>query len=198
MPVYVMALIKLKDSSWTPLGQEVADLALEHGGRYLARDTRPRQIEGSGEPPDEAVIVEFPSAGHAEAYYNDPRYEPFREVRKAATDTTLVMVEGINRQRREGPISVYAMALIKRNSTSWTPLGQEVSNLVHEHGGRYLVRNTELRQIEGLGEPPDEAVIVEWPTIEKAEAHYNHPHYEPFREARKAATDTTMVLAQGI
>ncbi len=92
---------------------------------------------------------------------------------------------------------VYVMALIKLKNPSWKPFGQEVVDLVHEHGGRYLVRNTELRQIEGLGEPPDEAVIVEWPTIEKAEAHYNHPHYEPFREARKAAPDTTLVLVEG-
>ena len=208
MSVYVMAFIKLQKPSWTPLGQEVVDLVHEHGGRYLVRDTAPRQIEGSGEPPDEAVLVEFPSVEKAEAYYNDPRYEPYRETRKAATDTTLVLVEGINvlrsahpatdLQRREGLKPVYAMVLIKRKSPSWTPLGQEVSNLVHEHGGRYLVRNSELRQIEGLGEPPDEAVIVEWPTIEKTEAHYNHPHYEPYREARKTATDTTLILAQGI
>ena len=95
MPVYVMALIKLTDSSWRPLGREVADLVHEHGGRYLARDTEPRQIEGSGEPPDEAVIVEFPSVEAAEAYYNDPRYEPYRETRKAATETTLVLVQGV-------------------------------------------------------------------------------------------------------
>ncbi len=95
MPVYLMALIKLKDSSCTPLGQEVADLALEHGGRYLARDTRPRQIEGSGEPPDEAVIVEFPSADQAQAFYEDPQYQPFLEARKAGADTTLVLVEGV-------------------------------------------------------------------------------------------------------
>ena len=198
MPVYTMAFIKLKTSEWKPLGREVADLVLEHGGRYLARDTKPRRIEGSGEPPDEAVIVEFPSAEHAEAYYNDPRYEPFRETRKKATDTTLVLVEGINQQRTGGSMPVYAMALIKRKNSSWTPLGQEVMDLVHEHGGRYLVRNTELRQIEGSGEPPDEAVIVEWPSTEKAETHYNHPHYEPYREARKAATDTTLVLVKGI
>jgi uncharacterized protein (DUF1330 family) len=95
MPVYVMALIKLKDSSWKPLGREVADLVHEHGGRYLARDTEPRQIEGLGEPPDEAVIVEFPSIEHAQAHYNHARYEPYREARKAATDTTLVLVQGI-------------------------------------------------------------------------------------------------------
>ena len=56
---------------------------------------RPRRIEGSGEPPDEAVIVEFPTVEKAEAYYNDPRYEPYRETRKAATDTTLVLVQGV-------------------------------------------------------------------------------------------------------
>ena len=96
MPVYVMALIKLKDPSWKPFGQEVVDLLHEHGGRYLARNTELKQIEGSGESPDEAVIVEFPSVEAAEAYYNDPRYEPYRETRKAATDTTLILVEGFS------------------------------------------------------------------------------------------------------
>ncbi len=71
MSVYVMAFIKLQKPSWTPLGQEVVDLVHEHGGRYLVRDTAPRQIEGSGEPPDEAVLVEFPSVEKAEAYYNN-------------------------------------------------------------------------------------------------------------------------------
>ena len=96
MSVYVVAFIKLKNPSWTPLGQEVVDLVHEHGGRYLVRNTELRQIEGSGDPPDEAVIVEFPTVGKAEAYYNDPRYEPYRETRKASTDTTLVLVEGVS------------------------------------------------------------------------------------------------------
>jgi uncharacterized protein (DUF1330 family) len=41
------------------------------------------------------VIIEFPSADHAQAFYEDPQYQPYLDARKAGADTTLVLVEGL-------------------------------------------------------------------------------------------------------
>ena len=96
MTVYVMAFVKVKDPAWIEdYVPNVEALVQAHGGRYLVRDTEVHQVEGGGAVPDVAVIIEFPSADHAQAFYEDPQYQPYLDARKAGADTTLVLVEGL-------------------------------------------------------------------------------------------------------
>lgn len=49
-------------------------------------------IEGSI-PEGRIVVVEFPSMQHAEAFYNDPDYQPFKEIRHKYAQCDSVIVE---------------------------------------------------------------------------------------------------------
>ena len=68
---------------------------------------------------------------------------------------------------------------------------------MHKHGGSYLARTGNVERIEGDGELPSVAVILEWPSKESAEAFYNDPEYKPYLEMRLAGADNDMILVAG-
>jgi uncharacterized protein (DUF1330 family) len=55
-------------------------LLTSHGGVALAVSDNMKTLEGEM-PKGRAVIVEFPSMEKAEAFYNDPAYQPYKQIR---------------------------------------------------------------------------------------------------------------------
>ena len=72
-----------------------------------------------------------------------------------------------------------------------------VTDLVHKHGGKYLVRTGNMERIEGDRPLPSVAVIVEWPSKKAAEAFYNDPKYAPFLQMRLAGAENDTILVAG-
>ena len=67
---------------------------------------------------------------------------------------------------------------------------------ISEHGGKFLARGGEYRELEGICRPRN--VVVEFPSIEAAEACYNSETYrEALTHARKSAT-RDMVIVEGV
>jgi uncharacterized protein (DUF1330 family) len=73
-----------------------------------------------------------------------------------------------------------------------------VQALVESHGGRYLVRNTELDMVESVGEPPTVVVVIEFPSKEAAQAFYTSAEYGPYLKARQAGASTELILTEGL
>ncbi len=63
-----------------------------HGGVALAVSDDMKVIEGEM-PKGRTVIVEFPSMEHAEAFYNDPEYQPFKAIRHKYTECDSGIIE---------------------------------------------------------------------------------------------------------
>ena len=102
-------------------------------------------------------------------------------------------------------MSAYLIANVKVIDDSWIPeYAQKVHDIVHKHGGRYLSRSGNLTPIEG--ELPDVTVIalIEFPSVETAQAFVNDPEYAPFAKARQDGTVSNFYviddtdLAQGV
>jgi uncharacterized protein (DUF1330 family) len=71
----------------------VAETLAPYGGQYLAAGGRTESIEGA--PPASRVsVLEFPSVGKAEAWYNSPEYNKIKPVRHAVATTRAFIVEG--------------------------------------------------------------------------------------------------------
>lgn len=70
-------------------------LAAKHGGVYRARGGRVSVEEAGAWSPRRLVIIEFPSRAHAEAFLADPDYQPWRKVRQAASEGTLIILDGV-------------------------------------------------------------------------------------------------------
>lgn len=67
------------------------------GGRYLARGGAFDVLEGEWTP-SRLVVVEFPTASAARQWWHSPAYLELKALRQAATDTQMVLVEGLDHE----------------------------------------------------------------------------------------------------
>jgi uncharacterized protein (DUF1330 family) len=95
MPAYVIAaveeawdqekLIRYRDGN--------TDVVAEHGGRFVARGGETAVLEGDWDP-QRIVIIEFPDMDAARRWYESDGYAPLRELRRSASKTNIIVVEG--------------------------------------------------------------------------------------------------------
>jgi uncharacterized protein (DUF1330 family) len=74
-----------------PYAEQVAAVVQSFGGRFLARGGKVTPL-GGGFVPDRAVIIEFPTAADAVAFYVSDVYAPLLKIRHAAADPCFVVV----------------------------------------------------------------------------------------------------------
>jgi uncharacterized protein (DUF1330 family) len=94
MPVYVIVQGKIENRAM--LDQYMAKAGATIGpyqGRLLAYDEEPEVIEGMLEHP-RTVLIEFPSAKEARAWYDSPEYQKILPLRLKGAPGTLIVVEG--------------------------------------------------------------------------------------------------------
>ena len=94
MSVYVIADIKVTDSSWVPdYAVTVHEIVHRHGGRYLARSGNIETFEGCAPEADLIALIEFPSRDAAKAFAADPLYAPFAAARRSGSDSRLRLID---------------------------------------------------------------------------------------------------------
>ena len=95
MAAYVIADVEVTDpAGYDEYRKGVPATIAAHGGRYLARGGEVQVLEGDWIP-RRAVILEFPSLERARAWYDSPEYRPLREMRERASDSRLVIIDGV-------------------------------------------------------------------------------------------------------
>jgi uncharacterized protein (DUF1330 family) len=73
--------------------KEAAKLVAEHGGRYVATDVAPEVVEG--DPGLRSVVLmEFPDAASARAWYESPAYQALKAIRHRAVKNNAVLIAG--------------------------------------------------------------------------------------------------------
>jgi uncharacterized protein (DUF1330 family) len=94
MAAYVIASLQAHDTAWREAySPKTGELIRKHGGKVLTPFASTVEVlEGNAKPPTNIVILEFPSAEQAKAWYNDPEYAPLIKLRQASTDGHLVLV----------------------------------------------------------------------------------------------------------
>jgi uncharacterized protein (DUF1330 family) len=68
---------------------------------------------------------------------------------------------------------------------------------IAKYGGRFLVRGGEMVVLEGDWKP-NRVVVVEFPSLARAQEFYRSPEYTKAREARKGAAIMKMVAVEGL
>ena len=69
------------------------DAVAAHGGRFVVRGGEATVLEGAWETV-RIVVIEFPDAGAARAWWESDDYAPLKAMRREASDTNIVLVEG--------------------------------------------------------------------------------------------------------
>ncbi len=91
-----------------PYAAAVPDVIKRFGGRFLARAGKLTPVAGSFMP-DRAILIEFPTADDAVAFYFSDAYAPLLKIRLAATDPRFGLVA------RSGRIPDSARAAVARH-----------------------------------------------------------------------------------
>ena len=68
---------------------------------------------------------------------------------------------------------------------------------VLQYGGKFLVRGGEMRKLEGDW-LPKRLVILEFPSIEQAQAWIDSPEYAPARAVRQKASRSNIIVVEGV
>jgi uncharacterized protein (DUF1330 family) len=66
----------------------------KYGGRFIVRGGNVEALEGTWRP-GRLVIIEFPSAERARAWWNSPEYTEAKVIRQATSEGALLIVEGV-------------------------------------------------------------------------------------------------------
>ena len=94
MPAYWIAHVEVSDPERYGEYARRAGPAIEsHGGRFLARGGRHKQLEGNDRARN--VLVEFSSLEAAEACYHSAAYQVALGFARGASVRDLVIVEGV-------------------------------------------------------------------------------------------------------
>ncbi|MBM08093.1 MAG: hypothetical protein CMF69_00715 [Magnetovibrio sp.] len=91
---YIIAHIKVRDKEGIGKFAEMAGPVIsEYGGKILVRNPTPEVREGreSGM----AVVIEFESLEIARNFYESEKYTEAKAVRELASETDLILVEGV-------------------------------------------------------------------------------------------------------
>lgn len=95
MPAYVVVEIAVHDAQTYERYKQLAPPSImAYGGRYLVRGGATEALEGTWSPP-RFVMLEFPSAERARAWWSSPEYAPAKALRQASAETRMLLVEGL-------------------------------------------------------------------------------------------------------
>ncbi|MBP1805783.1 DUF1330 domain-containing protein [Rubellimicrobium aerolatum] len=89
----------------------------------------------------------------------------------------------------------FLIAQVKVTDSAWVPdYAAKVHDLAARHGGRYLSRSGNIRVLEGADPDATLIALIQFPSVEAAEAFAADPDYAPFAEARQAGSDSRFVV----
>ena len=95
MRYYAIVEIEITDQSWVPAYvKNVTRMVEERGGRFLARTSEIKKLEGTRKTPQIFTIIEWPSKEVAQTFYESEEYQPYREARVAGATNEVLLVAG--------------------------------------------------------------------------------------------------------
>ena len=96
MPAYVIAFQRAPDVDAQQLEDYRAangPLVQRHGGRFAVRGGEAEVLEGTWDT-RRMVVIEFPDADAARAWWESEEYAPLKQMRRDASDTNIILVTG--------------------------------------------------------------------------------------------------------
>ena len=74
---------------------------------------------------------------------------------------------------------------------------KQIPATLTKYGGRFIVRGGRFERVEGNW-LPKRLVLLEFPSIERAKQWYDSEEYRPLKEMRLKASDSNIVLVDGV
>lgn len=95
MPAYIVVDIDIHDAETYEAYKLLAPPSIaQYGGRYVARGGKCDVLEGDWQP-KRLVLLEFPTADAARAWWASPEYAEGKAMRHRSAHTNMVLLEGL-------------------------------------------------------------------------------------------------------
>jgi uncharacterized protein (DUF1330 family) len=198
MSAYLIATMAVHDpATYEGYKATVPALIEKHGGRYLVRGGERIDAE-TGWPDGRIVMLEFPDWGSANAFVDDPDYDPVKAIRHASAASHIWLVEGTDDGAAPPAAGAYLLAEVTMTDPDgYGPYAERVPGVLADAGGRYLARGGRTLSAEG-GVALDRMVIVGFADISAARAFHGGAAYAPLKDIRRAASDSHVVIVAGM
>lgn len=96
MKTYVIVDVRITDPERYENYKKLTPASLlPFEGRFLVRGGKTELLEGSWKP-GRIVVLEFPSAQKARAWWTSEGYAPAKALRQSASITQMILVEGVD------------------------------------------------------------------------------------------------------
>lgn len=87
----MMIRLKLQDRKWLrPYWEGVQSILVDHCATLVASSNDVARIEGREAVPDRVILFSFPSLSAVQAFFDDPRYAPWRDLRHAGGHAEII------------------------------------------------------------------------------------------------------------
>lgn len=95
MPAYVIVEIKITNQEQYEGYKKLTPASLvNYQGKFIVRGGKTETLEGAWSP-ERIVVVEFPTADLARAWWSSDEYAPAKLIRQQNADTKMILVEGV-------------------------------------------------------------------------------------------------------
>ena len=96
MPAYVIADVRdaRDQEALIEYRRRNTETVTDRGGRFIARGGEMHVLEGDWDT-RRIVIIEFPDMATARDWYESEDYAPLRTLRRSASDTNIILVDGV-------------------------------------------------------------------------------------------------------
>ena len=74
---------------------------------------------------------------------------------------------------------------------------KQVPATITKYGGRFIVRGGKFEQLEGDWQPK-RLVLLEFPSVEQARRWYDSEEYRPLKAMRLKASNSNLILVEGV
>jgi uncharacterized protein (DUF1330 family) len=92
---YIIVSIKVQDPVRYEAYKSMVPSSLSaYGGKFIVRGGKIETLEG-GWSPERFVIIEFPSADQAKAWWGSTEYAEAKALRQATSVSEMIVVEGV-------------------------------------------------------------------------------------------------------
>ncbi|HEX6644036.1 MAG TPA: DUF1330 domain-containing protein [Gemmatimonadales bacterium] len=95
MPAYIVVQIDVADPARYEDYKAMAPPSIaKFGGKYIVRGGEVQVLEGSWEP-RRFVVLEFPDADRARAWWNSEEYADAKSLRQRCATSEMILVQGV-------------------------------------------------------------------------------------------------------
>ncbi len=198
MSAYFIAMIDVHDGAgYEEYREKVPAMIAKHGGDFVVRGGAADVVEGSW-PAGRIIVLEFPDYGAARAFIDDPEYQPIAAIRHRTATSHIWLVDGVADGPTADSMHGYILGRIRIDDPqSYKSYAVQVPGVMADLGGTYLARGGMCEAAEG-DMALDRMVIVGFSDVAAAHNFHKSESYAPLLTIRTNASNSNIVIVEGV